>query len=451
MKQSDTFSKKMVKQGAKVGARKIWSVIPFPYNVIVIVAAVLAIGVLGITTAMTIFTSDDADCAPSQINYGGGDTITGNWAVKGSDPYNNAENIWNFWKSKGFSGAAIAGVLGNIAEEGGFTIPDRAQGHFTDGPDSQVSRGVVPLGGGAGPYQFTPYTKFAPLNSNKWLDWDAQNQYVWTSELQSAPWRNSYSLMSDPVKAAQTWFDKYERGQSYNPQKSGAATTAYQLFGGENISGSPVDDANQDNTNTDNSDNNADLSSDAQNGCDVTDGGDNSDNTGHAAKGAWANFNDLPADVKKYAHDPARVLGPRGNGDKWIAQGVTTTSYNQCVGLSVAYGNLIWGLSGNKTGNGIDTASGFAGQTGTRLSTKPTAGAIFSRGNDTIYGHTGIVQHVFENGDMLIVEQNYPGLSGEAGHQTFSWNFEVVTKAYMESYNAVYANPGANGQYKLKW
>ncbi|QYU56838.1 CHAP domain-containing protein [Weissella confusa] len=400
---------------------------------------------------MTIFMSNDADCTTTQQNYsGGGDTVTGNWTVQGTTANQHAKEIWDYWVGKGFSGAASAGVLGNVDVEGGFSIPDRAQGHYTDDASSQISKGVVPIGGGGGYYQFTPYDKFAPLGSEKWLDTNAQNEFVWTSELQKASWRHDYSLLTDPVEASKSWFKLYERGAAYDDRKSSAAQAAYQLFGGSNIAGSSIDDSNQDNTVTDTIDNNEALANEANNGCDV-DASADEEYTGEAAKGAWKTYDELPADVKKYAHDPAKLIGPRGNGEKWIAAGVSAASYDQCVGLSVAYGNAIWGLTGNKMGNGIDTAKGFADQSMTKLTTKPKAGAIFSRGNNTPAGHTGIVEHVFKNGDMLIVEQNVPGMSGAANGERFTWNFEVVSKEYMEKYQAVYAYPGDNSQYHLKW
>ncbi|MCW0928010.1 MULTISPECIES: phage tail tip lysozyme [Weissella] len=112
--------------------------------------------------------SNDADCTTTQQNYsGGGDTVTGNWTVQGTTANQHAKEIWDYWVGKGFSGAASAGVLGNVDVEGGFSIPDRAQGHYTDDASSQISKGVVPVGGGGGYYQFTPYDKFAPLGSEK--------------------------------------------------------------------------------------------------------------------------------------------------------------------------------------------------------------------------------------------------------------------------------------------
>lgn len=170
-----------------------------------------------------------------------GSTATGggDWTQTGTASYKNAQTIWNYWKDKGFSGAAISGILGNIDHEGGFAVPDRAQGHLGSDDESKVgvSKGVVPDGGGAGYYQFTPYTKYAPLNDSKWLDIVAQSDFVWSSEVEKASWRSSYTNESDPKKASQDWFAYYERGASYNTAKDTSAQKAYELFGGANISG----------------------------------------------------------------------------------------------------------------------------------------------------------------------------------------------------------------------
>lgn len=188
----------------------------------------------------------------------GNSGAVGDWSKEGSKSYNIAKKVWDYWKGKGFNGSAISGVMGNIDHEGGFDIPDRAEGHY--GGDSKtdgISSGVVPsvgsgypVGasgkpeGGAGHYQFTPYSKFAPLGDSKWLDSDKQSDFVWTSEVKSASWRAEYSNSSSPEQASKDWFKYYERGASYNPAKDASAKKAYEVFGGASIpNGSAIDDA----------------------------------------------------------------------------------------------------------------------------------------------------------------------------------------------------------------
>ena len=63
-------------------------------------------------------------------------------------------------------------------------------------------------------------------------------------------------------------------------------------------------------------------------------------------------------------------------------------------------------------------------------------------------GHVWIVCHVFENGDTLIVEQNFSGYgvsSGYAAHENCTWNFRLVTKGELERNDAYYFTPSDVG------
>lgn len=189
-------------------------------------------------------TSKEADNGSAIVANGG------DWTKKGTGANKVATEIWDYWKSKGFGGPAISGVLGNIAHEGGFGIPDRAEGHFGDDPKTNsISEGVVPLvggsqypvgktgmqEGGAGLYQFTPYSKFAMVGDAKWKSVKAQGDFVWSSEVGKAKWLNSYISLSSVEEAVSMWFSKYERGASLNPAKFTSGKQAYTLFGGSNI------------------------------------------------------------------------------------------------------------------------------------------------------------------------------------------------------------------------
>lgn len=214
-------------------------------------------------------------CRPGEIDSenNSGDTDAGTntssgkagaWTEEGTKANSIAQEIWDYWKGKGFGGAAISGVMGNVAHEGGFDIPDRAEGHY--GGDSKtdgISEGNIPATmshypvgntggreGGAGHYQFTPYSKFAPAGDSKWKSTKSQNDFVWTSEVQKATWLNEYINLSSVEKAVEMWFVKYERGMSLNPAKIDSGKKAYEVFGGSNISAdsalaNAVDTANQ--------------------------------------------------------------------------------------------------------------------------------------------------------------------------------------------------------------
>lgn len=197
------------------------------------------------SNCVTTVSGDKSDSGDDSSGGEGTGEASGDWTTKGTKANKMAQKIWDFWKKKGANGAAIAGIMGNVGVEGGFDIPDRAQGHFTnDSKTSGVSEGVVPEGGGGGHYQFTPYTKYAPLGDKKWLDTDAQSEFVWTSEAKSSTWYEGYRNGKTPEESSKLWFKYYERGQSYDPAKDGYAKTAYEKFGGADIpTGGAIDDA----------------------------------------------------------------------------------------------------------------------------------------------------------------------------------------------------------------
>lgn len=194
---------------------------------------------------------EKSDKKKDEDNVGDRDTSSGGiWTVDGTPANDTAWEMWNYWKDKGFGGPAISGVMGNVAHEGGFDIPDRAEGHY--GGDSEtngIAYGNIPFTmshypigktgnreGGAGHYQFTPYSKFAPAGDDRWLSTEAQSDYVWTSEVGHASWLHDYIELSSVEQAVEDWFYKYERGMSLNPAKIDSGREAYQVFGGSNVS-----------------------------------------------------------------------------------------------------------------------------------------------------------------------------------------------------------------------
>lgn len=189
------------------------------------------------------------DMSYSDAGAGG---ASGEWTQKGTTSYKHAKQIWDAWVEHGFGGYAIAGILGCIDNEGGFSIPDRAQGHFGDDEKGNgVSEGVTPVGGGAGFYQFTPYTKYAKMgDKKKWLDIQGQTDFVWKSEvskgLNSLDHRHITAKQlahNDNIEdATYDWANGYERGQgvaSKNdkgmPARYKSAQQAYSQFNGKSV------------------------------------------------------------------------------------------------------------------------------------------------------------------------------------------------------------------------
>lgn len=158
--------------------------------------------------------------------------LGGDWLAQGTVANKTAQGMWDWWKKKGFGGVQLAGILGVVDIEGGFSIPDRAQG--TTG-NLGLASNVEPIGGGGGHYQFTPYTKYAPMGDKKWLDSDKQNQFVWDSEVKSAKWLPDFLKTTTPEVSAKMFSDKYERPAHFDTRKADSAKKAYISFGGKDI------------------------------------------------------------------------------------------------------------------------------------------------------------------------------------------------------------------------
>lgn len=179
------------------------------------------------------------DSSSNSNNSTDGGTSEGDWLTEGTTANKNAKIIWDYWKGKGFGGVHISGVMGNVKNEGDYYIPDKAEGGKNDrGLGDGVAPSVVGSGysvGGGGHYQFTPYTKYAPLGDKKWKDSVAQSDFVWDSEVANASWKSDYLKLTTPEDSAEMWSAKYERPGSYNPQKSVDAKAVYIAFGGKDV------------------------------------------------------------------------------------------------------------------------------------------------------------------------------------------------------------------------
>ena len=157
---------------------------------------------------------------------------------------------------------------------------------------------------------------------------------------------------------------------------------------------------------------------------------------------------DLPKSLKKYALDPA-ALGLGWKSDKNWANYPSAgfSSGGQCTNFSISMISNVWEKDGKsilksgkklRSGNGNQTTSYLSDDLGGSDSNKPSKGAVFSAkpGSEmgpTGYGHTGVVSHVFENGDVLLVEQNLPGYSGDENNEPHTWNYRLIDKKLADS------------------
>ncbi len=415
-----------------------------------------------IVVIIALFAGADESCDVSSGSTSGATVSTvvsdTDWTHEGSTAYNNAKLVFDSWVSKGLSGASASGIVGWVNSEGGFSLVDRAEGHYgTDELTNGLSAGVIPSGGsgysvgGGGIYQFTPYTKFAEAGDSKWLDVDAQNTFV-AQAILSGDWNASMDLtggnhsfqqmaqMTDPQQATLVW-QAYERGNTAyidQSQKQADAQTAYDMFNGASYSydESKFNEAFGTSSSDSSSDSNYKVSAVSTSNCSSsssggtgswsTDGG----TVSYSAYNAWKR-DDLPDDLKQYALDPASVGLGFKDSTGWNA---IAYSGGQCTDLSASLMYALWEKNGSHltmtSGNGQDIAKNWASNFGGSTSTTPTAGAVFSQtpssaGNDV--GHTGVVSHVFSNGDILVVEQNYSSLSGEnGGFGKYTWSYRYV-------------------------
>ncbi|HEN9415878.1 TPA: CHAP domain-containing protein [Streptococcus agalactiae] len=142
----------------------------------------------------------------------------------------------------------------------------------------------------------------------------------------------------------------------------------------------------------------------------------------------------LPENLKKYIIDPQKqglqYRGPKG----WVEHS------GQCVDLTESLGNAIWGHQGITQADGKDQARAWArGFFRNSVKHKPKKGAIFSQETSNIYGHTGIVCHVFKDGTILIVEQNTPLSGRDFFHVDDTWNYRILNVSQQKATNMTFA------------
>ncbi|WP_080569803.1 D-alanyl-D-alanine carboxypeptidase family protein [Streptococcus sobrinus] len=195
------------------------------------------------------------------------------------------------------------------------------------------------------------------------------------------------------------------------------------------------------------SDDNEDCSDDSD-----SDSGGATDGSGKVPTDATAwgyKPEDVPKSLKQYIIDPKTLGMSYGNSSGWYNPGSDYLG-GQCVNLTVSLGNQLWGHSGSVSGNGKDQATAWASIFGNSVKTTPKRGAIFSTQNGGGgYGHTGIVCHVFEDGSILIVEQNTPLSGVDFFKKSYTWNYRVWTPDQQKAEITTFAYPD-NKEPKLK-
>ncbi|MGV3007092.1 phage tail tip lysozyme [Streptococcus pluranimalium] len=182
-----------------------------------------------------------------------GNASDSDWTKKGTTANQNAEKVFKAFVDHGTSGAFASGVVGWVNSEGGFAMIGRAEGHYgNDIKTNSIAYGVRPTGlayytteAGGGIFQFTPFTKYAPLGSPDWENADKMIAFVmkavasgdWNATMDLTGKNHSFSdavKLTDPKQATLTW-QAYERGSVAHinqAQKQADAQKAYELFDG---------------------------------------------------------------------------------------------------------------------------------------------------------------------------------------------------------------------------
>ena len=406
------------------------------------------------------------------------------WTTPGTTAYNNAKLVYDAFIATGMSGPAAANAVGWVNSEGSFDIVGRAEGHYSgDIKKDSIKYGAVPIPsgpgyavGGGGIYQYTPYTDYAPLGDDKWEDAHAITEFA-IKQLAGGDWNPDHDLTGKKMsfkEYAQTMsaedvlaWNAYERGNpAYikNERKIADAKKAIAAFGADKV---PFDEAKfeahygkdakkDDTTSSSDTSSTGNKCSRASTAAGGSPWGGKGGKTSYPGWSKWS-FNQLPADLKPYAINPESV-GMKYHAGQFGGEGgwhVSASEGNQCTDLTASLMYQLWEKDGKGPvqawGNGGDVAANWAAKFGGSTKSTPEAGDVFSvkdSNHDPVYGHTGVVSHVFEDGKMLVIEQNMPGVSGYLAGDSFSWNYRIIEKSQWEN-NFVFYNPSSAG-YTLK-
>lgn len=418
--------------------------------------------------------------------------VDGDWLTEGSESYKMAERLFKYLTEElGLSGAFASAMLANVKGESGF-VADRGESAFDQpyavrrfgmnnktpvegmGPSTakqNASYGYTYFGGGL--FQITPYQKFA--DSDHWgkvvkdEGWAPENQmqFIWDSEFANKSVHQYYeyhatagiipgaadavnrlgkfgsveeAISTDDVAKAVVYFQiGYERPQDYHLEREEWARQANAKFNKDNIKADKSKWKFSDNA-VGGVDDTTSSAKKKDNTCvkETSKAGWGDDGTGSHSYGSGWNVwkkSELPDDLKKYAIDPESLGMKFASSEGWPNPG------DQCAHFSESMFSLIWTKDGNtpsavtKTNYGKEEAYSHANAYGGKVSKKPVKGAVSGTPAtaSNFAGHTYIVSHVFENGDLLIIEQNMSSLSGANNGENCTWNYRLVPRSEYET------------------
>lgn len=158
----------------------------------------------------------------------------------------------------------------------------------------------------------------------------------------------------------------------------------------------------------------------------------------------------LPDSIAPYAIDPTKVGLLWSDEASWVLR---CYDYANCTDYSSNMAYRLWSKDGqpaeNVMGNGGQVTS-FWEKKGVPKINVPKRGNVFSvEYGPGLAGHTGIVSHVFEDGTMLIAEQNVAGWSGAENGSPRTWNWRIIPASEWQSGRWSFTDFEAAG-YQLK-
>lgn len=373
----------------------------------------------------------------------GTSTLSDTTADTSADQQKNAQHIADVLKKEGASGAGIAGYLGNAEHESGVS-PKSIQGGHTYDEKTAYNASVGGYAFGLNQWDSgrrVNLLNFAKSQHKNWDNLDLQLSFALDHDGSDSNVLRKYLGSHDSV-------DDVAEGLRANWERGGAGTTAVRqaaarkwyktlnlssVHGDSSIIGGASDSGDSNEASASKAaSKNASLC-DTNNSGD-TESGDATDGTGSMKarnNQAWKP-DALPADAKKYAKDPKSAGMSWHSSKGWLWFG------GQCTNFADSYFYALWHKDskmpkgGMLMGNGNQVTKNWANAMGGKPSSTPKAGAIasipaFTGIATSQYGHTFVVSHVFQNGDILAVEQNTPD-SGDTIGQPGTWNYRYVTK-----------------------
>lgn len=175
---------------------------------------------------------------PDGYSVGSIKGTAGDWTKSGTKANKTMKATWNFFKSKGFSGIAIAGICGNIAQESSFNTGASSNGsdigiiQWTDNSDSSAK---------------TALENWCRRHGKKVTSLDAQLEYLWTASSSAHTahgMKNNSTLINGlknakSIEAATELFEQ-EVEAAGDPEMANRVSYAkqvYRMMGGSKVKG----------------------------------------------------------------------------------------------------------------------------------------------------------------------------------------------------------------------